>query len=78
MQENNTNGKHKYKRYAHTHQANKVLSAAANTEDSKQVTILALYVAELQDNVAEMTSIIGKLVIPNTKTKIISLRYNWD
>jgi hypothetical protein len=47
--------------HAHTQQANKVLSAAASTEDSKKVALLTVQVAELQDNLMEMSSLVGKM-----------------
>jgi hypothetical protein len=47
--------------HAHTQQANKVLSTAANTEDSKRVAQLASQVDKLQDNLVVMTSIVGKI-----------------
>jgi Fe2+ transport system protein B len=45
----------------HTQQATKVLSASATTEDSKRVAQLASQAAELQDNLEEMSSIVGKI-----------------
>jgi hypothetical protein len=40
--------------HAHTQQANKVLSAAASTEDTKTMALLASQVSELQDGLMEI------------------------
>jgi hypothetical protein len=47
--------------HAHTQQMNKVLSAAASTEDAKKILLLSTQVLELQDGMMEMTLIISKM-----------------
>jgi hypothetical protein len=47
--------------HAHTQQANKVLSAAASTEDTTKMAFLASQVSELQDGLMEMSTLVGKL-----------------